>query len=217
MSRKVLYGTLLVVGGVCCWFFPLFHIRPLGEGKTKAEQSTSTTNSTEPEALVAELWNGPLRIGEDATEVTKLWDAFAADPVAAQSQHGHQAGLGGAWCFCVRGHGTVESVENQHVLLRVASGMRLVRLELGVIVDNTVRDALGVKASAFANSQDFNAISSTLNRRVEEEVIAPNRSRLVPGVIVDFVGCTKVASDKDLDPLSLVPIRIEISDSGSVE
>ncbi|WP_425399987.1 DUF2291 family protein [Aeoliella sp.] len=214
MSRKVLYGALLVVGGACCWFFPLFHIRPLGEGKSKAEQSTSTT---EPAALAAELWNGPLRIGENATEVTQLWGAFTADPAAAQSQHGHQAGLGGTWCFCVRGHGTIESVENQYVLLRVAGGMRLVRLELGVIVDNTVRDALAVKASAFANSQDFNAISSTLNRRVEEEVIAPNRSRLVPGVVVDFVGCTKVASEKDLDPLSLVPIRIEVSDLGSVE
>ncbi len=100
------------------------------------------------------------------------------------------------------------------VVLRVANNPRRACLELGVVVDNTVREAVGVKASDFANSQDFNAISSELNRRVEQEVIAPNRALLKPGVVAEFVGCAKVGGRSDLDPLCLIPIRLEVRGNG---
>jgi predicted lipoprotein len=77
------------------------------------------------------------------------------------------------------------------------------------VVDNTIREAIGVKASDFANSQDFNAVSSELNRRVEQEVIAPNRAFLKVGMLVDFVGCAKIGGKSDLDPLGLIPIQLQ--------
>jgi predicted lipoprotein len=167
---------------------------------------------------VKSFWAGPVRADEGATDVTTLWEAFAADPSNARTEHGHQAGLGGPWYFCVRGQGVVETVEKNRVLLAVAGSSRQVGLDLDVVVDNTVREALGVKASAFADSQDFNAVSSELNRRVEQEVITPNRPLLKPGAEVEFVGCTKIGGNSDLDPLCLVPIRLHIpSNEGSTE
>jgi predicted lipoprotein len=210
-------GLLLIVGGIGCWFLPLFHIRPLGGGATEAGKRSATPRKSgpaDPSAYVSDFWDGPLRTGEAGTEITRLWDAFDEDTSKARIQYGRQAGLGGAWYFCVRGQGKVETVEKNRVVLRIANSPRRACLELGVVVDNTVREAVGVKASDFANSQNFNAISSELNGRVEQEVIAPNRPLLKPGVVVEFVGCAKIGGKSDLDPLCLIPIRLEVRDNG---
>ncbi|WP_197455995.1 DUF2291 family protein [Stieleria neptunia] len=168
------------------------------------------TGPSDPVAYVRELWDGSLRTADAATTITQLWDAFDADATVARSQYGQQAGLGGAWYFCVRGQGTVQVVEKDRVVLAVAESSRRVCLDLGVVVDNTVREAIGVKASDFANSQAFNAVSTELNLRVEKEVITEKRAFLKKDVIVDFVGCTKIGGKSDLDPLCLIPIQIHI-------
>ena len=218
MSRRrlIVCGSLLIAGGIACWFFPLFHIRPLGGVATEAGQPSATPGQSsvlDPTAHVSDLWDGPLRTGDGGTEIARLWAAFDADASKARSQYGRRAGLGGAWYFGVRGQGTVDTVEKNQVVLSVANSPRRACLELGVVVDNTVREAFGVKASDFANSQDFNAISGELNRRVEQEVIAPNRALLKPSVVVEFVGCAKIGGTSDLDPLCLIPIRLEVRGS----
>lgn len=220
-ARMVKCGLSLIVGCVICWCFPLFHIRTLESGTTKADDSPATSSAaspTDPSSFMREFWDGPLRTGDAATEITQLWNAFDADAEQAQSRYGRQAGLGGAWYFCLRGEGTVETVEQNRVVLTVTGldSPRRVSLELGVVVDNTVREALGVKASDYANSQEFNEVSSELNLRVEKQVIAENRALLKEGVIVDFVGCAKVSAPSDLDPLCLIPIQLRTRSSQSL-
>jgi predicted lipoprotein len=183
----------------------------LDEGKAEASDRAATPGQSgpaDPAAYVQEFWDGPLRTGEASTDIAQLWNAFDADATGARSQYGRQAGLGGAWFFCLRGQGTVETVEKDRVVLTATDSSRRVCLKLGVVVDNTVREAIGVKASEFANSQDFNAVSSELNRRAEQEVIASSRALLKAGVVVDFVGCAKISGKSDLDPLCLIPIRL---------
>ncbi len=119
--------------------------------------------------------------------------------------------MGGAWYFCVQGAGIVESVDKARAVIAIAGTSRRVHLELGVAVDSTVREAVGVKASQFQNSQEFNAYSAELNRQVEEDVVALNRNALLQGAQVSFVGCAKVSGKSDLDPLRLIPIRLEIT------
>ncbi len=211
-TRAISCGSLLMLGGLICWFFPLFHIRPLDADTREPNKQAATPRQSgpaDPAAYVREFWDGPLRTGDGGTDVAQLWNAFDADTTGARSQYGRQAGLGGAWYFCLRGRGTVETLEKDCVVLTVADSSRRVCLKLGVVVDNTVREAMGVKASDFANSQDFNAVSSELNRRVEQEVIAPNRAFLKAGVLVDFVGCAKIGGKSDLDPVSLIPIQLQ--------
>jgi hypothetical protein len=215
--RFILSALLLIAGGIVCWFFPLVHIRPLVKGATEAGETSASPRKSgpaDPAAYVSGFWNGPLRTGDGGTEITQLWDAFDADTSHTRKQYGRQAGLGGAWYFCVRGRGTVETVEKDRAVLRVTNSPRRAYLELGMVVDNTVREAVGVKATDFANSQEFNAISSELNRRVEQEVIVPNRPLLKPGAIVEFFGCAKIGGKSDLDPLCLIPIRLEVRGHG---
>lgn len=215
MSRRrfIVCASMLIAGGIICWTFPLFHIRLLSEGATDVREPSATLRNSgpaDPIAYVSGFWDGPLRTGDGRTEITQLWEAFDADTAEARSQYGRQAGLGGAWYFCVRGQGTIETVEKNRVVLSITNSPRRACLELRVIVGNTVREAVGVNASDFANSQDFNAVSSELNRRIEQEVIAPNRPLLKPGVVVQFVGCAKIGGKSGVDPLCLIPIRLEV-------
>ncbi|WP_146561272.1 DUF2291 family protein [Posidoniimonas corsicana] len=179
-----------------------------------AKVSSGESGPLDAADYVDAIWNSPLRSGGAGAEIIGLWEGYQSNAAAAQKEFGRQVGIGGPWYFCVRGQGTVESVEGDRVLVRVRDSPRRACLELGTLVGSTVRDAVGAKASDFTNSQDFNAIAAALNRRVEEEVIAPNREALQPGVTLDFVGCAKISRKSDLDPLCLIPIRLRIRDSG---
>jgi predicted lipoprotein len=218
-GRVMVGGVLLVVGIIVCYFFPLFHIRPIGSGLAESSGQSATSSQSgarDPAAYVRNIWEGRLRTGTGATEITQLWNAYDADKASAQRKYGRQVALGGAWYFCIRGQGTVTSVEKNRCIVAVAESPRHACLDLGVIVDNTVRDAVGADVNDFANAQDFNAVSSELNRRVELDVIAPNRPLLEPGVRVEFVGCAKIGGDLDLDPLCLVPIRLVVQVNGNL-
>ncbi len=198
--------ALCVFVCVLCWFFPLFHVRPLGIGAASAESNHARQAASEKQPQ-------SIKDFKSGTPVIEFWQAFDADAAKAQKQYGRQAGLGGAWYFCVEGTGTVESKDKERVLLKIDGSPRHVRLDLSVLVDNTVREAVGVKASQFANSQDFNAFAAQLNQQVEQEVIAPNRDLLSSGNFVRFVGCFKYSSKSDLDPLTLIPIHLEVQSS----
>ncbi|MCC6511126.1 MAG: DUF2291 family protein [Pirellulaceae bacterium] len=224
MSRRwrTLSG-LLVAFSILCWFLPLFHIRPLGGDETgqdlqattepaRSQQAGATQTNAEPTSAEPTSAGAPgsLALRAKGTDVQQLWDAFDQDAVEARKQYGRQAGLGGAFYFCITGQGTIQSVEGDRVMITVDGSPRRVCLELGVVVGNTVREALGVKASDFKNSQEFNAVSTEFNRQVEQDIIAPNRDRLQPGALVQFTGCAKLGGQSDLNPICLVPIQLTV-------
>lgn len=207
-------GVALFAAATLFYFYPLFHIQPRGSQSDAPEElstASSKVESVSPADFVAEFWNSPRRRGDGAVKVTQLWEAFDADATKAKAELGRQAGLGGAWYFLVRGEGTVETREKSRVSLVVADGSRKVEIKLGVIVGNTVREAIAVDVNQFANSQDFNALSTELNRRVEQDTIGASRDLLQVGAMVKFVGCAKVGSKSDLAPLRLVPLELVIS------
>lgn len=205
--------SLFIVGSLVCWFFPLFHIRILDRNSTN---EASVSRGQKPRTTSA---SQKLETYGTATDIAELWTAFDVDASRARRRYGRQAGLGGAWYFCVHGYGTVQTIEDDQVFLSISGSAQRVGLELGLVVGNTVREAIGVKPSDFANSQDFNAVSSELNHHIEHEVIAPRRALLEKGVKIEFVGCAKISSKANLDTLLLTPIRLKIhaanSDSSS--
>ena len=215
MNRRqwLWFVALLAAGGILCAWFPLFHIQRRGRGGDhNAEPSLqlAAPGGAEPIAYVRKFWNSPRRTGEDAVEISRLWQAFAEDAATAKSTLGRQVGLGGAWHFLVVGEGVVETAGESTCTLVVADSPQRALLDLGAIVDNTVREAIGVDVNEFANSQDYNAVSSELNRLVEYEVIEKNRARLTSGTAVRFVGCAKIEKNSDIDPLRLAPIWLDV-------
>jgi predicted lipoprotein len=80
------------------------------------------------------------------------------------------------------------------------------------VFGNTIRDGSGLlDVSDFPNSRDFNAISSEINRRVEERVFPLLKQKAAAGVAIQFAGCVDITDpETDLRPLRLVPITIKI-------
>lgn len=217
MSRRKLKlgSALLIAAGVLCYFFPLFHIRSLSSDIADSEVQSAEQEivKSDPAAFVRELWDSPKRQGEGAIAVSEFWKAYYLDSETTEKEYGRQVGLGGAWYFCVRGQGKIAEIKKNSCLIDVTDTDQQVEIKLGVIVDNTVREALGINVNNFANSQDFNAVSSELNLRVENEVIQPIREQLQAGKTIRFVGCTKVSRLKDLEPLNLIPLWLEIEET----
>lgn len=206
-KRRIVNIGLIGLSIALCWFFPLFHVRPLGSSESKDTGeplvAPSLGDRSSPPVLSDYV--------KSAVELVELCNSFDADANKAKERFGRRTGLGGGYHFCIRGEGIVESIDEEQAVLTVGGSSRRVRLELGPIIGNTVREAVGVKASEFKNSQEFNSFASQLNLQVEQHVIAPHRDQLQPGTRVQFVGCAKINSKSELDPLRLVPIEIKIS------
>ena len=105
------------------------------------------------------------------------------------------------------------SVEKNSIGLAVRDGYEEVevRLETGPVFGNVLRDGTGLlDVNDFPNSQDFNALSSEINRRVEEQVL-PTLRLVAIGDSVHFVGCAEIMDEAaDLKPLRVVPFIAEV-------
>lgn len=205
--RLITYLGLLGLLALLCWSFPLFHIRPIGGGEESDHRPSPTSIGFNPDGISRSLES----YSRKAIEYATLCEAFDVDATKAKDQFGKQSGLGGAHYFCVRGEGTVELSERDCVFLTMGPSPRRVCLELGAVAGNVVRDAVGIKASEFTNSQEFNAVSIELNRQVEASILEPNRGLLKSGARIVFVGCGRIGGKSDLDTLRLVPIQLKVS------
>ena len=216
MSRRrvIIWCSGAIGAAVLCYFFPLFRIEPIDDAGIARQSPANTAAPVNVTDYADEFWNVRLRDAfDDAVDIEELFEAIDRDPGQARSKFGRQVGLGGACFFFVRGAGHIEEVAADHCTLRIGGGSRRACIRTGVMVGNAVRDSTGlIDVNQFANSQDFNNLSAELNQRVESHVIAPSRERLRVGARVDFVGCAQVGDDRDFDPLSLVPVHLDIED-----
>ncbi len=116
------------------------------------------------------------------------------------------------YCF-IAGTGHIVSVEKNSIGVSLEEGQSQVQvsLEAGNIFGNAVRDGTGsLDVNKFNNSQDFNAVSSEIKRRIESEVLPTLREKAKVGAPIRFVGRVEIADeDTDLKPLRVVPFILE--------
>ena len=86
-------------------------------------------------------------------------------------------------------------------------------LQTGLLFGNTVRDATGLlDASNFPNSQQFNEISTELNRIVEARVL-PDTERTGVGGTTDSVRRLRGSADDDApmsNRLTIIPLEVRV-------
>ena len=147
-------------------------------------------------AFVDRFWPERLIPGAaKAVDAAELVAAIEADRDAARRKYGRKVGLGGSYIYFVKGTGRVVSVDADAVGLALGGdrSKAQISLQAGFIFGNAVRDGTGLlDVSDFPNSQDFNAVSSELNRRVEERVLPELRKRAAVGQPLRFVGCAEI-------------------------
>jgi len=210
--RRLIIGATVAAGtAVLLYFLPLFHVVPLDQAGTRADAV-----AFDPAAFVDRFWAERLIPGAArAVDASELLAAVQQDHQAARRTHGRSVGLGGGYYYFIAGAGCVVSVERNSVGLSLRDGQTQVQvsLETGNIFGNAVRDGTGLlNVNDFPNSQDFNALSSEINRRIEQHVLPALRKRAAVGTTVRFVGCAEVVDeDTDLHPLRIVPFIVEAS------
>ena len=208
MHRRtpLLIAGALVLAGVLCWRFPLFHIIALKQAQQ--EQKAGVFDAAK---AAAEFWEAKLLPGTDrAVDLKQLLAALATDPVAARKQHGCTLGIGGATMFLVRGSGKVAEVGDDAIVVALDGKDAKVSLSVGLLFGNTVRDASGLlDVSAFPNSQEFNDLSTQLNGIVEAKVAPALREKAAVGKAIRFAGCAELEEDSKPDVLPVIPIKVE--------
>jgi predicted lipoprotein len=207
--RLITGATVAASAAVLLYFMPLFHVVPLDV----AGQRASGT-AFDPAAVVDRFWTERLIPGTGgAVDAADLVAAVQQDRHNARQTYGRRMGLGGVYYYFIAGSGRVVAVDRNSVglALRDDQGHTQVLLEAGPIFGNAVRDGTGLlDVNDFANSQDFNALSAEINRRIEQNVLPELRRLASVGAPIRFVGCAEIVDeDADLNPLRIVPFIVE--------
>ncbi len=205
-SKLRLGVRISIAAGIAAllYFLPLFRIVPL-------EQAESKAADFQPVAFVEKFWVERLIPGAtQAVEASKLIAEIEEDRQSARETYGRSLGLSKTYFYFLSGTGRVVSVEEKSVGLSIEDGAThaQVWLETGIIFGNAVRDGTGLlDVNDFTNSQDFNAISTEINRRIETDVLPKIRQIATVGSTIRFMGCAQISDeDTDLSPLRVVPI-----------
>lgn len=193
--------------GLFWWVCPPVQVVPL-----ETRRPRWAGGPFDAEAFVGEFWERRLLpAAANAVRVEVLLDLLQVRPEEALERYGRRLGLSRSTCFLVSGEGTVVAVDDTAVSLALApGGPVVVVMGLGPVFGNTLRDGSGLlDVNEFPNSQDFNAISAALNRRVEERVLPQLKAGAVPGRTVTFAGCVEIQDPRrDVPPLRVVPFLI---------
>ncbi len=209
MKRVFIVIGLLIATGVLFWKFPLFHLVAVGQAGASRPGAFSATE------FVTTFWSERLVPAFDqAADAAAVLAAIREAPDEARRRFGRSAGLGRATLYFVRGSGIVVAIDDQGVgvtLSKEAETPQIV-LQTGLVSGNSVRDASGLlAASDYPNSQQFNDISTQLNRTVETSVIPNLKQAAQVGRRVEFVGCARVLNlPSDAAPLRVIPLKVQI-------
>jgi predicted lipoprotein len=206
--RRLIVGAAVAASAaVLLYFLPPFHVVPLDVAGQRA--------AFDPAAFVDRFWTERLLpASRGAADAAELIAAVQQDRQAAMRTYGRRMGLGGAYYYFVAGSGQIVSVDRNSVDLALRDDQQQVHvlLEAGPIFGNAVRDGTGLlDVNDFANSQDFNALSAEINRRIEQNVLPELRRMASVGAPIRFVGCAEILDeDSDLNPLRIVPFIVEV-------
>lgn len=209
MNRIVLVIAALLVGTGLTWFFPLFRIVPLAEvaaAKAQAKFDAAT--------FVREFWDKQLVPSfEQAHEATEVLTAVKTDPEMARKTYGKSVGIGRVFFYFLRGEGRIVALDKAGVAVSCIApdDESDMVLRSGLLFGNAIRDATGqLRASDYANSQDFNALSRELNRIAEQEVLPSLTAQAQVGRTIRFVACVEVRESSNKLPLKAIPLEVDI-------
>ena len=205
-SRVLVRAGSLLGAAVCLYLWPPFHVVPLDQARAGTDEAVF-----DPDGVVEEVWSELANsAGETAVDAGELLRALAQDQTSAANKFGRRLGLSGKASYFVSGTGRITEVAKRSVEVALPEGGSIA-IEAGPIFGNAIRDGSGLfDVNDFANSQDFNAVSAEINRRVEERVLPELRRQAGVGKTVHFLGGVEISdSDANVESLKLTPVAIE--------
>jgi predicted lipoprotein len=215
MIRRLVLSIAALVGvAALAWAFPPFHVVPLD--RVRGTRERANFNAAE---FAESFWADKLKPASSrAADARAVLEAVDADFEAAREKYGRTVGISHSYYVFIRGAGRVVGVGPKGVdlAIRDAGDGPDVRLPTGMVFGNTLRDATGLlDMDDYPNSQQFNDLSTELNRLVETRVLPRLRERAQVGTRVGFVGCAEVSRDaRRRRPLKVIPVSVDFIESG---
>jgi len=208
-SRWGRLAALAVAAGGALYFFPWWHVVPLGASSTVAVEAPPLKLAEFAEKFWREKLQ-PTRVR--AVDAAVLVAAIRRSPATAAKALATTVGLGGTAYYYVRGEGRVVARDRDGVLLALdGDSAPVIAIQTGPIFGNAVRDGTGLlNMNDFPSLADFNALAAELNRLVESRVLPGLRAQAAVGARVAFAGCAEATDPMPGRPLvSLVPVFAE--------
>ncbi len=165
-----------------------------------------------PGQLVDYCWEHKLEdLIHDAFPCEEFFVGLQNDAKAFAAKQGKVLGIGSNYFFVIQAQAEIEAVDEQNVYLILNQDIKAT-IPLLDIFNNLARDASAwFSPDDFQNTMDFNALSSCMNQKILQEVLAPLREQLKAGVRIEFVAAIEVnINDLPLKELVLIPYKIKI-------
>jgi len=209
MQRKILRYSLFVLAlafiGYHSVYFQKLDERTTAKGKTKFDAPSFARNFYDKNLLPS--------LGE-AVDLSELLKLLQSNPRSAFDTYSHALNMGNIRYFLVQGEGTITSIEDDEMQLRLSNDSTGQRVTLATefVYGNAIRDGSGqMNLNQFESTADFNSVSEEINRIVREEVLPPFRKAAKPGSLVSFSGAVELnQSHLRLSKIEVIPIRLEI-------
>lgn len=211
MKRKNIIITTATVIATFIAFWCAFYTEPLSEHQRKMNAGAFDT-----ESYVKEQFQQQGELMEKAMPLKDFLTLLEGKRSDIKI-HGRVLGIGSNIFFVVKGEGTVVEKDDEHCII-LSEGHRW-GIPTRHIFGNLARDASGwFDIDASPTMADFNNISATVNKYLEENVLTDDIRNLKPQETVSFCAATEVlfdyADDKSdqalpSDPATLIPYQLE--------
>lgn len=204
MKKRVKHIIGVFIAGVV--IYNSLYFRPLDEKLAEGNKTAFDAKS-----YVDEIWSINLLPAYDSsTDIIVLLDALKKNPESGFTQKGQALGIGNIGYFKAQGEGTVLSVNENNVLLKV--GGQIIEIETEFIFGNAVRDASGlIKVNDYDETADFNSISESINDKIRKEVIPDFRQEVEKGSSVNFKGAIELnKAHLKLSQPEVIPVTLQI-------
>ncbi len=206
--RWILIGTVVVA---LLYAFPPFRIMPLKA--SSGGKDSAGAIAFDAIDFARQFWGSRLQpAAVNAVSLTPLLADLGAHPLLAAKRYGHQVGVDGPAFYFVSGEGRIVAIERGRVVVAIdgANGAT-VALRRGPVFGNVIRDGTGlIDVNSVPGLAEFNAVSSELNRIVEERVL-PLLNNVAVGSKLRFTGCAEAPETVAEGPLlQIVPVKLEV-------
>jgi len=200
---------LIALGLVFIGSFVVYH--SVYFEKLDAKRQNELVKNFKPNELVDYFWKNKLDdILKNALEIRVFDSLLQANPEQLIAKYAKTVGISSNYCFLIKGQCKVENVTLYRVIIDY-KGYVTYNIPIKFIFNNTARDASGFfKVDNFANSIEFNAISSELNSRILREVINKKISAIKTGSLIKFSGAVEIDKEAPAKELDIVPLTFEV-------
>lgn len=149
---------------------------------------------------------------KEAIAISDFLSVMNKDSKKAFSNYSHFQNEGDMKYFFVKGEGKVNSVDEEFVTLKIASGEEI-KLAIQYIFGNTSRDCSGlISFDDFSNTMDLNNVSEEINKLIKAKIVAPFKAKVQQGDNVSFLGGIELSqSNPKTEKLGIVPLQLEIN------